>query len=267
MSWASYRQGLRERLVKLAERLRDGSWQPGPLRYVVIPTYTGKPMPSVIPTVADRVVHRAMRMAVEPVLEASAFAEWVSGYRPRRNRLTALRQAAAYLDAGFRWVADVDVASVSTGSHAGEVTDWLAAHVRDGSFLARFRTALAGLPEPIVSGTGLAPLLINLRLSRVDAHLGQLRVVRFADNYCAFAPTRAEAEAAFDAITAALATVGLEPNAEKAASGPARARRTCSSSPGEQRKNRSDEDSEGEFSADTAHGAVGADPRRGVRVR
>ncbi|MFI5497123.1 hypothetical protein [Actinoplanes sp. NPDC051859] len=91
LSWAQYRQGLRERLAGLAGRLHEGSWVPAPLREVTIDTYTGKTMRAGIPTVEDRIVHRAIRTAVDPILERRAYAPWVSGYRPGRNRLTAVR--------------------------------------------------------------------------------------------------------------------------------------------------------------------------------
>lgn len=210
LSWAGYRQGLRERLAELAGQLRDGTWKPSPVREVTITSYTGKEFTAVIPTVADRVVQRAMRNAIEPVLEGRAFADWVSGYRAGRNRITALRDADRHLRDGYRWIADVDVRQASAGSSAEEVTDWLAAHVADGSFLALFRRVLEPLPYPIVPGTALAPLLINLRLSRVDAALDGWRAVRFADNFCLFAQDGTQAEKAMDAVVAALAVCGLE---------------------------------------------------------
>lgn len=172
-------------------------------------------MLTAIPTVADRVVHRAVRNAVEPVLEARAFAEWVSGFRPGRNRLTALRHAHAYVAEGHRWVCDIDTARVSEGVGVEEAVDWFAEYVHDGAFLRLLRTLLAGLPSPVVPGSGLAPLLINLRLSRVDQRLAGLRLVRFADNYCAFATTRDEAEEAFGRIQNALAAARLAPNLAK----------------------------------------------------
>lgn len=221
VTWAGYRRGLKTNLADLGEALRTGVWQPGPLREVVVATYTGKQFPISIPTVADRIVHRAMRAAIEPILEAAVFADWVAGYRPGRNRIDAVRAAAEHVSSGLRAVADIDVERASAGSTAAEVTEWLAEHVSDGVFLAAFRTALAGLPEPLAPGSGLAPLLINLRLSRVDRHLGGLQVVRFADNYCAFAASTDAAGLAFARITGALEDEGLRPNPFKSRVRPA----------------------------------------------
>jgi RNA-directed DNA polymerase len=214
-TWADWRDGAGARIAALSEALRAGMWAPSPLRPALITNYFGKQFHVYIPTAGDRVVHRAMRNAVEPVLEERAFRDWVSGYRPRRNRITALSQVMAYMEAGRRFVADIDVARASGGATAQEVTGWLADYVTDGTFLALFRTVLSGPPEPIAPGTGLAPLLINLRLSRVDARLDGLAVVRFADNYCLLAATPAEAQEAFARATTALAAEGLAPNARK----------------------------------------------------
>lgn len=215
VSWGAYRQGLRDRLAQLGQRLRRGVWEPGPAREVTITAYTGKVFTAVVPAVEDRIVHRAMRAALEPILETRVLADWVSGFRPGRNRITALRQADTHVVAGRRWVADIDVAGVSEGGTVEELVTWLAEYVTDGSFLAVFRRALSGLPTPLMPGSGLWPVLFHLRLSRVDAHLAGLAVVRFADNYAAFTPDAGAAELAYGRVTRALASVGLCPNQRK----------------------------------------------------
>lgn len=92
---------------------------------------------------------------------------------------------------------------------------WLAEYVTDGSFLAMFRRALVGLPTPLVPGSGLWPVLFHLRMAEVDAELAGLAVVRFADNYVAFAEGPTGAQQAYGRITTALATVGLTPSPRK----------------------------------------------------
>lgn len=215
MTWGQLRSEASSLLPRLAEQLAAGTWQPGPIREVQIPTYTGKQMLTHVPPVLDRLVHRAMRNAIEPVLEARAFCGWVSGFRSRRSRITALRHAAEHHGTGLRWVADIDVASVSEGATVDEVVDWHAEYIHDGSFLARLRTALAAMPSPIAPGSGLAPMLINLRLAQVDRRLSGHRIVRFADNYIAFAATRDDAQEAFYTISEELGLLRLWPNATK----------------------------------------------------
>ncbi|MDQ3933056.1 MAG: reverse transcriptase domain-containing protein [Actinomycetota bacterium] len=158
----------------------------------------------------DRVVHRAMRDCLEPLLEAHAFADSVHGYRPGRNRVTAVRHAYHLLSDGLTEVADIDVAKASTGGTVEETVSSLARWVSDGVFLHRVRHVLEGLPEPLMPGSGLSPLLLNVRLCSVDDALSDLNFVRFADNYCVFCPTPADAEVAHKRVSQALADQGLE---------------------------------------------------------
>lgn len=228
MTWGQLRRQASTLLPRLAAQLADGTWYPGPVRDVVMPTYTGKQMHTFIPPALDRLVHRALRNVIEPVLEARAFRDWVSGFRPRRNRITSLRQAAVYHQAGFRWVADLDVASVSEGATVEEVIDWHAEHIHDGTFLARLRTALAAMPSPIAPGSGLAPMLINLRLSQVDKKLSGLRVVRFADNYVAFARTARRRRRRSTPSATRCCCFGCGPTRPRVASGTTPTSKTCS---------------------------------------
>lgn len=216
VSWADFRRGLTDNLNLLAEELRDGRWQPGPLREVELSAYTGKRFTVVVPTVRDRVVQRVLRDAVTPILEATVFEPFVSGWaRPGRNRLTAVRQAASHLTAGRVWAADIDVERVSAGATMEQVMDLLARWVHDGTFLLRMRTALRALPDPLVAGTVLAPTLLNLRLAPVDRALVELPVVRFADNYVVFADDSDAAQRAYDRVADALAAVGMRASPTK----------------------------------------------------
>ncbi|MFI5497122.1 hypothetical protein [Actinoplanes sp. NPDC051859] len=93
--------------------------------------------------------------------------------------------------------------------------DWLAEHVHDGAFLHRVRTAVDGFPHPLIPGTGLWPMLFNLRLTQVDRLLDDLPVVRFADNYVAFADDPTTAILGLTRVSTALRSVGLKPNVDK----------------------------------------------------
>lgn len=216
MRWADLRREMPAHIDQLAQALRDGNWRPGPLREVELTAYTGKRFTVVIPTVTDRVVQRVLRDAITPVLEDRVFASFVSGWaRPGRNRMTAIRHATGYLQSSLVWIADVDVAAVSAGATGDNIMDLLSRWVHDGTFLDRFRTALRGLPHPMVAGTVLAPTLLNLRLTPVDHQVKDLPVVRFADNYTAFAHDIESAIRAYGRVIDALASVGLRPASGK----------------------------------------------------
>ncbi|MFJ9753077.1 reverse transcriptase domain-containing protein, partial [Streptomyces chartreusis] len=77
-------------LQDLAEKLRTYTYRPSVLRRVEIPK-PGRPgefRPLSIPTVADRVVMTAAKLALEPVFEAQ-FTEASYGFRPKRSAIDA----------------------------------------------------------------------------------------------------------------------------------------------------------------------------------
>jgi hypothetical protein len=211
VTWKDYRQGLDARIAFLGSRLRSGTWRPGPVRTLTLPSW-GKDLVVAIPAVEDRIVHRALRLAAEPVLLADAYPPWMYGWRPRAGRVEAVAAATTHLSSGRRWVADLDVAAATGGAQLEETVASLARWVRDGSFLHIVRLILAGLPVPLCPGSGLTPMLTNLRLVSVDQRLADLAIVRLTDNYTAFCTSQREAEKAAARITAELAARGLAPN-------------------------------------------------------
>ncbi len=90
-----------------------------------------------------------------------------------------------------------------------EAVGWLAQWTPDGSFLATVRHALNGLPSPLAPGSGLSPLLTNLRLLRIDHALTDITVVRFTDNYVIFCTDHLDACRAFDYLAEVLYAHGL----------------------------------------------------------
>lgn len=76
MTWKTFRQSMPSRIEALSAALSDGSWRPGPLRIEEFDAW-GKRHTVTIPTVADRIVHRAVRNAIEPVLERDAYPPWM----------------------------------------------------------------------------------------------------------------------------------------------------------------------------------------------
>jgi RNA-directed DNA polymerase len=209
VTWAQYRDGLDARIAALSGRLRDGTWSPGSVRALTIPSW-GKTLPLAIPPAEDRIVHRAVRLAAEPVLELTgAYPPWMYGWRPRAGRVEALSAATAHMAAGRTWVADLDVAAATSGATLQDVMSWTARWISDGSFLRLIRLITASLPGALSPGSGLTPMLTNLRLAETDQQLADLPVIRFTDNYTAFCAGRREAGNAAEQITAALAAAGL----------------------------------------------------------
>lgn len=63
--------------------------------------------------------------------------------------------------------------------------------------LALLRRILDALPDPLAPGSGLSPMLTNLRMTPVDQQMAGQTAVRMTDNYTLFTPTEPEAELAY----------------------------------------------------------------------
>ena len=76
--------GIEKYLTEIKEELMDGKYKPSPVRRVLIPKPDGSKRPLGIPTVKDRIVQMATKIAIEPVFEAD-FRECSYGFRPTRS--------------------------------------------------------------------------------------------------------------------------------------------------------------------------------------
>ena len=76
--------GAEEWLSGLRQELCEKRYKPQPVRRVMIPKPGGGERPLGIPTVRDRVVQTAVKLVIEPVLEAD-LSPYTFGYRPKEE--------------------------------------------------------------------------------------------------------------------------------------------------------------------------------------
>jgi retron-type reverse transcriptase len=107
---AEFGADLEVHLKRLHDALRTDTYQPQPVRQVMIPK-PGKPgqyRPLGIPTIFDRVCRQALVNRLEPIFEPE-FDDADFGYRRGRSAKDALRKFWCELEAGYEWLVDADL--------------------------------------------------------------------------------------------------------------------------------------------------------------
>jgi group II intron reverse transcriptase/maturase len=215
--------GVDRLLDELAADLKEGRWRPLPARRVFIEKPGREELrPLSIPTVRDRVVQTALKLAIEPVFEAD-FLPCSFGFRPGNSAHDALQVLIDESWGGRRWAVETDIANCFEAIPHDRLMAAIEERIVDRRLLKLLRALLrAGVMEQgavrrEVAGTPqggvVSPVLCNVYLHRLDRSWqarGTGVLVRYADDLVVLCRTRREAEDALRALTAILAELGLE---------------------------------------------------------
>lgn len=185
--------------------LRNGSYEPSPVRRKDIDKPGGGTRMLGIPTVLDRVIQQAIVIVLTPIIDPT-FSESSYGFRPGRSGRDAVRQARQFVAEGHRWVVDLDLSKFFDRVNHDVLMERLSRRITDKPLLRLIRKYLeAGMmadgvvvrrEEGTPQGGPLSPLLANVLLDEWDKLLESRghKFCRYADDCNIYVKSRQAGE-------------------------------------------------------------------------
>jgi RNA-directed DNA polymerase len=203
---------LREAWPAIREQLLSETYVPSPVREVHLPKPGGGTRMLGIPTVLDRLITQAILQVMGPIFDRD-FSAHSYGFRPGRSAQQAVEQARCYMEAGNRWVVDLDLEKFFDQVHHDLLMSRVARKIQDKRLLRLIRRYLtagilrgglvsireAGTPQ----GSPLSPLLSNVLLDELDKELERRGhcFCRYADDANIYVRSRRAGERVMASLT------------------------------------------------------------------
>jgi RNA-directed DNA polymerase len=207
-----FEQNLTEEINQLKQEVLSWKYKPTPVKRVEIPKPDGKGVRLLgIPIIKDRVLHMAIKMVLEPILDPE-FSKNSYGFRPGKNQQQAVEAAKEHVRSGKEFVVDIDLSKFFDRINHDRLIYRLSSRVEDKRVLRLIGMILRSgimadgtitiLHEGSVQGSPLSPLLSNLVLDELDKELEarNLDFCRYADDCNIFVKTERAAIRVMDSI-------------------------------------------------------------------
>src|ERR1019366_8568077 len=184
LAWERVRANLEINLDRLHRELRDGTYQPQPVRRIEIPKRgaPGKTRPLGIPQVYDRVCQQAMVNRLEPIFE-NVFDPSSFGYRKGRKTADALSKIWREVETGNEWIVDADLKDYFGSVDHEKLMALIGKQIADGRVLKLIQQTLTAgyqqegrqyaTPRGTPQGGVISPLLSNILLTPFDKEMRQ----------------------------------------------------------------------------------------------
>jgi RNA-directed DNA polymerase len=231
-------KGLEVWMNGLREELRNQTYQPQPVRRVMIPKPGGGERPLGIPTIRDRVAQTAAKLILEPIWEAELEPN-AYGYRPRKSAQDAIRKVDELLHEGYTDIVDADLSKYFDTIPHSELMQCVARRIVDRHMLHLIKMWLKvpveerdengnrqltggkdndrGTPQGGVISPGLANLYMNRMLKgwrqTKRGEQFRARLVNYADDFVIL--SRGKAAESLEWTRGVLERLGLTLNETK----------------------------------------------------
>ncbi|MEJ2419168.1 MAG: group II intron reverse transcriptase/maturase [Exilibacterium sp.] len=202
----------REHGQAIVAAVRNGQYQPYPVRRVYIEKEDGSLRGLGIATVFDRLIQQAIVQVLSPIFDPT-FSEYSYGFRPKRSQHQAVRKVQEYITEGRKITVDVDLSKFFDRVNHDFLMSLLGKRIRDKALLKLIgRYLRVGMVEDgvlleclegVPQGGPLSPLLSNVVLDLLDKELERRghKFARYADDFIILVKSKRAGERVLSSIT------------------------------------------------------------------